>query len=117
MIKKIGNVAYRVDLPPSLKIHPVFHVSMLKPYKRDVKDPSRGLTSRAPPITNKSFDKEVEAVLTSDIVRRRGVPLKTRYLIKWKGLPDSETSWEFEEDLWQFQDTIERYKATGMPQQ
>ncbi|CAA0817008.1 Unknown protein [Striga hermonthica] len=116
--KKIGNVACRVNLPPSLKIHPVFHVSMLKPYKGDVEDPSRGLSSRAPPITTKSFDKEVEAVLTSDIVRRRGVPPKTRYLIKWKDLPESEASCEFEEDLLQFQDTLEQYKVTRTsPQQ
>ncbi|CAA0834158.1 Unknown protein [Striga hermonthica] len=117
VIKKIGNVAYRVDLPPSLKIHLVFHASMLKPYKGDMEDPSRGLSSRAPPITTKSFDKEVEAVLTSDIVRRRGVPPKTRYLIKWKGLPDSETSWDFEEVLWKFKDTIERYTTGTPPQQ
>ncbi|CAA0833488.1 Unknown protein [Striga hermonthica] len=60
VIKKIGNVVYRVELPPTLKIHPVFHVSMLKPYKGDVEDPSRGLSQRAPPLTTKSFDKEVD---------------------------------------------------------
>ena len=28
--KRVGNVAYRVQLPPTVKYHPVFHVSMLK---------------------------------------------------------------------------------------
>ena len=40
--KRADNVAYRVQLLPTVKYHPVFHVSMLKPYHKDMEDPDRG---------------------------------------------------------------------------
>ncbi|KAL9162368.1 hypothetical protein ABFS82_07G085900 [Erythranthe guttata] len=112
VIAKVGKVSYRLELPSSLKIHPVFHVSMLKPYHEDKEDPSRGESHRAPPIMTKSYDKEIEEVLGRQLKRRRGVPPSIQYLIKWKGLPESEATWETKEDLWQFQDRLHLFEAT-----
>ncbi|KAH9619215.1 hypothetical protein KSS87_003192, partial [Heliosperma pusillum] len=109
VIKRIGKVSYRVELPPKLKIHPVFHVSMFKPYHGDEVDPSQGESQRAPTAVVTSYDKEVETILADRVIRKRGVPRQREFLIKWKGQPDSEASWEKEADLWQFKDLIQRF--------
>lgn len=109
--KKVGNVSYQVELPPQLKIHPVFHVSFLKPYHGDQEDPNRSQSHRAPPAMVTSFDREVEEIMADRVIRQRGIPSYTEFLIKWKGLPETEMSWEKEAELWQFKQKIDAYKA------
>jgi len=113
ILQKVEKVSYKLELPSKLKIHPVFHVSMLKPYHGDTDDPSRGESHRAPKAIVSSFDRDIEAIEAKRIIRRRGVPSYNEYLIRWKGLPDSEASWEKEEDLWQFRDKISEFEATN----
>ncbi|GKC86426.1 putative nucleotidyltransferase, ribonuclease H [Tanacetum coccineum] len=113
VIERVGKVSYRVQLPSKLKIHPVFHVSFLKPYHGDEDDPKRGVSKRAPTAVVTSYDREVEESLSDRTIRRRGVPSYKEYLIKWRDLPDSESSWEAEDLLWQFTDEIKRYHEDG----
>ena len=111
IIKKVGKVSYKVELPSTLKLHPVFHVSRLKPYHVDEEDPSRGKSKRAPMGITNTYDKKVEVVLAERVVRGRGNHPSHEYLVKWKGLPESEASWEPTTALWQFEDQIKRFRA------
>ncbi|KAL1197121.1 hypothetical protein V5N11_002000 [Cardamine amara subsp. amara] len=112
VMAKVGKVSYKLDLPDTLKIHPVFHVSMLKQYHEDIKDQSRRHSTRAPPIMTKSYDKEIGEVLSSKVVRKRGVPRQTHFLIKWEGLQILEATWEREDDLWQFKEHLKTFTTT-----
>lgn len=38
--KKINPVAFQLDLPPNSKVHPVFHVSLLKSYHGPIPPPA-----------------------------------------------------------------------------
>ncbi|KAJ4971910.1 hypothetical protein NE237_005009 [Protea cynaroides] len=109
IVRKVGKVSYEVKLPPKLKIHPIFHASMLKPYHSDMEDPNRGISTRAPMGVVTSYEKEAEYVMADRVIRRRGVPPYREYLVKWKGLPESEASWEPSDALWQFQEIIQKF--------
>ena len=109
VLKRVGKVAYKLELPPKLKVHPVFHVSMLKPFHEDQKDPARGDYTRAPAGVKTTYDKEVESILADPMVRQKNYRPRHEYLVYWKGLPKSERSWESAEALWKFQDKIDQF--------
>ena len=90
VLEKIGKAAYRVDLPPSMTIHPVFHVSLLIPDKERPQDmvvPSEWLPIEEAPDGTPIY--EVEHILA-----QQGEGPTAKYLVKWKGFPESEATWE-----------------------
>jgi hypothetical protein len=64
--EQIGKVAYKLDLPPNLKMHNVFHVQLLKKYRDNGK-----VQPLPPPIEiDDSLEYEVERVLRHRKVKR-----------------------------------------------
>ena len=100
ILGRVGKVSYKGELPPRLKIHPVFHVNNLKPYHEDKKDPGRGISTRSPKVVVTSYDKEVDYIMADRVLRKNNFQPYKEYLVKWKGLPESEASWEPTNTLW-----------------
>ncbi|KAK1409444.1 hypothetical protein QVD17_35970 [Tagetes erecta] len=88
--RQIGSVAYELKLPPDAKIHPVFHVSMLKPARG-----SFPTDSIAPlPITKDwEIDLQPATVLEHRWVFEAGQPV-LELLISWSQRPIEEATWE-----------------------
>ncbi len=86
--KQVNEVTYRLDLPSSMKIHPVFHVSLLEPY-RESTIPGRLPTAPPPIEINGEEEFEVSKIIDSRINRRR-----LEYLVHWQGYEVSERTWE-----------------------
>ncbi|KAI7102875.1 hypothetical protein KC324_g20825, partial [Hortaea werneckii] len=80
-----GPYACRLDLPPSMKIHPVFNVDLLTPVAID---PLVGQHHPPPPPVevNGLEQFEVEDILDCFTDRRgRGGKPRLRYIVKWTG--------------------------------
>jgi hypothetical protein len=90
-----------------MKIHPVFHNSLLKPY-HETKEHGPNYKKPAPEIiNNEEGHYEIEAILTARPTRNRK---STQYLIKWKGYPTSENSWLPEKELTNAKELLDKFK-------
>ena len=82
---KFNDVTFCLDILPQLRIHPVFHSSLLEPYQ-DNTIPNR----ITPPIElEDGSEYEVTTIHDSKIVRN-----KVYYLVDWIGYSPSEHTWE-----------------------
>lgn len=94
MEQRIGPVAYRLDLPPDSRIHPVFHVSVLKAH---IGPHQVAETDLPEPMED---DAPTEPVRILGRRRKRhGARLETEVLVEWLGRPADESTWELESDI------------------
>jgi hypothetical protein len=106
-IKRIvNNVSYELDLPSTLRVHPVFHASLLKPYQDgSVEFPDRELQlpQRPPPDILPDGEEAWEVEIILDERMSRGV---RQYYVKWLGFPSEENTWEPEDHLQNAQEKV-----------
>ncbi|QRW23208.1 Retrotransposable element Tf2 protein [Rhizoctonia solani] len=90
--EKISDRAYRLELPPSMRIHNVFYVGLLSKVKRDNK---RAFENRPPPVTVDGEEEyEVEGIVDMENRNREWF-----FRVKWKGYGSEENTWEPRENL------------------
>ncbi|PRQ23185.1 putative nucleotidyltransferase, Ribonuclease H [Rosa chinensis] len=88
--ERVGTVAYKLDLPPRCRIHPVFHVSLLK---RRVGEGTPLTTSLPEFDENGALLWTPTKVLDMAIVRKKKRNV-TQWLVQWSGLPIEDAAWE-----------------------
>ena len=89
IVRKINDVAYELQLPPTWKIHNVIWVGYLKPAKGEFPLPP-------PPDYDEHGEPEYQI---EAIVGHRTRYRKREYLVHWEGYSHSERTWEKEETL------------------
>jgi len=90
IVNVVSPVTYRLQLPAAWNIHDVFHASLLTPY-RETASHSPNFTQPPPDLVQGNEEFEVETIINHRLFGR----CKTlQYLIKWKGYPSSDNTWE-----------------------
>jgi len=103
--KKLSDT-YKLELPENLKVHPTFHVSLLKSVARNASRPNQEHNSKpSPDLVHNELEFEVEVVLKSRQLRGR----EREYLVKWKGYHTIEASWVNESDMEHAQEAIKEF--------
>jgi hypothetical protein len=93
VVQTIGKAAYKLELPPTLKIHNVFHVSLLKPYRSD------GSIQPPQPLICEGEEWFVVEAILDHKERKYGQGVRREYLIKWANYGREHNSWEPESSV------------------
>jgi hypothetical protein len=103
IVQKVGNLAYKLEMSPGWRIHPVFHVSLLELYK------SNGRVQPPPPPIELEghLEYEVESILDHRFTSKKRD--RVSYLLKWKGYDQSHNSWEPETHVANCPDLVGEY--------
>ncbi|KAL4318769.1 hypothetical protein GQ457_18G015560 [Hibiscus cannabinus] len=87
--QKLGKVAYKLKLPEGSRIHPVFHVSLLKKKLGD----THSSNSELPLVTDGEIIMEPECILDSRWIKQ-GSRFVEESLVQWKHLSSEDATWE-----------------------
>ena len=119
VLERVGAVAYKLALPKEMlqrRVHPVFHVSMLKPYVQ-----SEAFADRQQQTQTEEEKKEIEEEIQSDqseqseqveeqkVVERivdertikRGRRRIKQFKVLWKDQPEHEATWEEQQRMYE----------------
>ncbi len=95
VLEQLSEAVYRLEIPWHWKIHNVFHANLITPYKEtELHGPN--FTRPPPDLIEGEQEFEVKKILDA---QPRGRGCKMHFLVKWKGYPTSDNSWEPRENL------------------
>ena len=96
ILAKVGSLAYQLSLPPNIKVHNVFYVSILKIYFHDVSHLIYWNVFQVKP--EGEFQVGPERILN-----RRKLLLWNRTIgqvkVQWKHLSPKEATWEMQNNM------------------
>jgi len=99
----ISSNAIELDLPSTVRIHPVVNVSRVRWYKSQVEGQRK--ETPQPVVIEREEEWEVEKIMNKRKVRGR-----EKYLVQWKGCTVEEDTWKSRENLKNAMELVEEFE-------
>jgi len=99
----ISSNAIELELPKSIRIHPVVNISRVRLYKPQVKGQKKTL----PKLVIIEGEEEFEV---EKIINKRTVREKKKFLVRWKRYTAEEGTWENRENLENAKELVEEFE-------
>jgi len=99
----VSSNAIELELPKSIKIHPVVNVSRVQLYKPQVEGQKK--IPPKPVIIEGEEEFKVEKILNKRTIRG-----KEKFLVRWKGYMVEEDTWENRENLENTKELVEEFE-------
>jgi len=99
----VSSNAIDLELPKSIKIHPVVNVSRVRLYKPQVERQKK--IPPKPVIIEGEEEFEVEKILNKRMIRG-----KEKFLVRWKGYTAEKDTWENRKNLENAKELVEEFK-------
>ena len=101
IVRMVGTVAAQLHLPPAMRVHHTFHVSLLRLYRTSPDSPENAEPGPVAWLKDEPF-YTVESILRyrqRTVGRGRRKRRVREYLVKWLGYSDEHNSWEPEQNF------------------
>jgi len=99
----ISSNAVELELPKSIRIHPIVNVSKVRLYKPQVEGQKK--TPPKPVIIEGEEEFKVEKILNKRIVQG-----KKKFLVRWKGYTVEKDTWEDRKNLENAKGLVEEFE-------
>ena len=99
----VSSNAIELELPKSIRIHPIVNVSRVRLYKPQVEEQKKALLK--PVIIKGEEEFKVEKTLNKQVVQE-----KEKFLVQWKGYTVEEDMWEDRKNLENAKELVEEFE-------
>ena len=110
--QKIGKAAYKPQLPSSWTVHPVFHTSLLRPWRSSQRSCPVDIPAPDVQVSDEPF-YEVDKILEWKKTKGGRRTMK-EYLVTWRGYPLEDAHW-IPEANWRYPKMLQTYIKQDRP--